>query len=160
MEIESNLHSIIDDYFSNSDYKVIDTVLRGSGGTTVLEIFVDNKDGINIDELSKISKEINGIVDEKIILNNISSLVVSSPGTDRPVKFAWQLVKHSGRILEIEMNDGEKIEGRLMNEPDERESLMLEIVSKDKKKKGSPEEREINFKDIKELKVKLSFSKK
>ncbi|MBK8552814.1 MAG: ribosome assembly cofactor RimP [Ignavibacteria bacterium] len=162
MEIEPGLQSIIDEYFSTSDYKIVETIFRGEKGTKVLEIFVDNRIGINIDEITRINKDLSSLIDEKYVINDISNLVVSSPGAERPLRFLWQLEKHAGRTLEIELNDSEHIEGKLLgiseNSGDGR--IKLEIPVKEKGKKLSHTEREINFKDVKEVKVKISFSKK
>lgn len=161
MEIESELKEILDGYFLNSGYKVIETVLRGEKGTKVLEIFVDTKNAVEIDALARINKDLIELVDKNIILNDLSKLVVSSPGAERPVKFFWQLNKHTGRTLEIELNNGDKIEGRLNRASDEGdEHIFLEVTSREKGKKVNTETRELNFKDIKEIKIKISFSKK
>lgn len=161
MEIEPQVNSIITEYFNSSDYKIIDLVLRGEKNTRVLEIYVDNKDGVSIDELAKINRDLNKIIDEKLFVKDISKIVVSSPGAERPVRFIWQLSKHTGRTLEIVLNDGEIVEGGLISVMDnEPGNIMLEIIHKEKKKQNFSEFREINFKDIKEVKVKISFSKK
>ncbi len=165
MEKEIELQNLINEYFDSSDYKIIENIIRGEKGTRVLEIFVDNEKSINIDEITKINKDLSSLIDEKIDLFNISNLVVSSPGAERPLKFHWQLRKHAGRVLEIEMNDGEKLEGRLAEFPelsDEKsgeEKITVEITVKEKGKKNTVYQREIKFKDIKEVKVKLSFTK-
>lgn len=161
MEKENELRQLIENYFSESDYKIIEFVFRGEKGTRVLEIFVDNINGINIDEITKINKDLSGLIDEKLVINDISNLVVSSPGAERPLKFIWQLHKHTGRTLEIELNDSEKLEGKLSEISEEGTGkLMIEIAVKEKGKKNSYIIREINFKDIKTIKVKISFSKK
>ncbi len=160
MEKENELRQLIEEYFSESDYKIIEFVFRGEKGTRVLEIFVDNRNGINIDEITKINKDLSGLIDERLVINDVSNLVVSSPGTDRPLKFIWQLQKHTGRTLEIEMNNTEKLEGKLSEISEDGDGkLMLEVVIKEKGKKNSYISREINFKDIKTIKVKISFSK-
>lgn len=161
METERELISVLDEYFKSSKYKIIETVLRGEKGTKVLEIFIDGEDGVNIDELASINRELNEIVDRKFIINDISKLVLSSPGTDRAVKFIWQLKKHLGRDLEIEMNDGRKIEACLTEIEDGNDGkIFVEILHKEKGKTKTKETAVIDFKDIKTLKVKISFSKK
>ncbi|MBL0106785.1 MAG: hypothetical protein IPP52_05735 [Ignavibacteria bacterium] len=46
--MENELKSIIEEYFSSSDYRIIELVLRGEKGTKVAEVYVDKEDGINI----------------------------------------------------------------------------------------------------------------
>ena len=125
MEKEIELQNLINEYFASSDYKIIENIIRGEKGTRVLEIFVDNEKSINIDEITKINKDLSSLIDEKIDLFNISNLVVSSPGAEK---------------------SGE-------------EKITVEITVKEKGKKNTVYQREIKFKDIKEVKVKLSFTK-
>ena len=155
MEKETELQNLINEYFKSSDYKVIENIIRGEKGTRVLEIFIDNEKGTNIDEITKINKDLSSLIDEKIDMFNISNLVVSSPGAERPLKYYWQIRKHAGRTLEIEMNDGEKFEGKLLEMPERSdeteadEKLSVEIILKEKGKKNTFYTRDIKFKDIK-----------
>lgn len=158
--MENELKSVIQEYFQDSSYKIIDFVLRGEKGTKVLELYVDNKEGVNIDELAKINRDLNKKVEEKIVIKDISKLIVSSPGAERPFKYIWQLYKHLERTIEVELFNGERIEGKLVvvsDNPDE--NIILDVSKKEKQKERSSELKEINFKDIKESKVKISFSK-
>jgi len=157
--MEKGLEALIEEYFRDSDYGVIEFILRGDGGTKVAEIFVDNENGINIDGLAKINRDLNQLVDNNLVIKDISKLVVSSPGAERPFKYLWQLKKHIGRILEIELNNGEKLEGKLTEISGESENVIIGIMKKEKGKQIISETRLINFSDIKESKVKISFSK-
>lgn len=160
IEMEKDLDSIVNGYFLNSNYSIIEFVLRGDGGTKVAEIFVDNETGINIDDLTKINKDLNELVDTNLVIKDISKLVVSSPGAERPFKFLWQLRKHIGRTIEAELIDGEKVDGKLVEiSDDSNEHITFEIHKKEKGKKLTSEIRIVDFKDIKESKVKISFSK-
>lgn len=159
VKMENQLKSIIERYFESSDYKLIDLVFRGEKGTKVVEIFADSAEGVNIDELSKINRDLNELADTELIIKDLSKIVVSSPGAERPFKYLWQLRKHLGRNLEIEMNDGEKISGKLTETEEEKNLIFMEIQKTEKGKKNISEIRAINFSDIKESRVKISFSK-
>jgi len=160
IDMEKGLEELIKEYFRNSDYRIIEFVLRGEGGTKVVEIFVDNENGINIDDLAKINRDLNELVDSNLVIKDISKLVVSSPGAERSFRYLWQLRKHIGRTLDIELNNGEKLEGKLTCiSDDENEYVSIDINRKEKGKQIVSETRIISFKDIKESKVKLSFSK-
>lgn len=159
-EMESELNILINSFFDKSGYRIIELLERGEKGTKVIEIFVDNENGINIDELAKLNRELNALIDEKFVIKDISKIVISSPGAERPFKYFWQLKKHEGRLLEIELNSGEKFEGRLINTESDEEILMTEIQKKEKGKSAVTEQRAVRFNEIKESKVKISFNKK
>lgn len=156
--METDIKEIAEKYFSKSDYKIIDYALRGERGTKVLEIFVDNRIGINIDELVKINHELDDIIEEKVEMIDISKMVISSPGTERSFKFIWQLLKHKDRDLDILLNNDEKLTGKLTLVSEEENKIGIESLIKEKGvKKLRAEYREINFSDIKESRIKLKF---
>ncbi|MBK9332209.1 MAG: hypothetical protein IPM96_07375 [Ignavibacteria bacterium] len=155
--METEIKNIAEDYFSRSDYKIIDYILRGEKGTKVLEIFVDNRNGINIDELVKINHELDDLIEEKIELVDISKLQISSPGAERSFKFIWQLEKHIGRDIEIRLEGDIEITGKLTMVAENDGKIGIEIQIKEKGKKNFTEYKEINFGDILESKIKLKF---
>lgn len=162
MEMETDLKELLEGYFEQSEYKIVETIYRGEKRTKVLEIFVDNRDGVRIDELARINKDLNELVDRKFAVNEISNIIISSPGADRPLKYIWQLYKHLGRKLAIQLNSAETIEGVLKEVVEDRNDsgkILIEIQKREGKKNTGIELREINFSEIKELKIKISFLK-
>lgn len=160
VKMENVLKSKIEEFFRDKEYKIIDLIIRGERGTKVIEIYADNENGINIDELARINRELNETAENEIEFSGISSLIVSSPGAERSFKYLWQLKKHIGRTIEAELNSGEKTEGKLESiEETGGGIIFLEIMKKEKGKKPVPEITALNFSDIKESRVKISFSK-
>ena len=95
---------------------IVDIVLRGQGGNKVVEVFIDTDDDVSIDLCSEISREFSRALDATDLFRGGYHLVVSSPGLDRPLKFARQYSKHIGRRMIVEQTvDGQlqKIEGKL-----------------------------------------------
>jgi len=159
-EMENQLNKLIFGFLGEKGYGIIDMIERGERGTKVVEIFVDNEEGLMLDELAKLNRDLNRMIDDNFPVNDISKLVISSPGAERPFKYIWQLKKHLGRILEIEFENGEKTEGKLLEADEESNGiLMIEVVNKNSPKISTGEIRAVNFGDIKEVKVKISFSK-
>ncbi|MBX7043488.1 MAG: ribosome maturation factor [Ignavibacteria bacterium] len=153
------MEEIIKSVIEATDYRIIELVIRGEKRTKVLEVFVDRKEGVNIDELAEISRELERRIEESHYAGELLKIIVSSPGIDRPFRYIWQLDKHVGRTLWLRLNDGSELEGKLNAVSDEAGELMI-LVAPDGKKKSDPVEALIKFKDVKEAKVKISFSKK
>lgn len=160
METDKHISEIVEEYFRNSEYKIIDFGIRGERGTRVLEILVDSQAGISIDDLAGINRDLRERVDNDLTAKDLSRLIVSSPGAENPIKYIWQLNKHVGRTLLIETKDGESFEGKLLRVIEGSDSILVEIPLKGKDKQNPVIEREINFGKINQLKVKISFSKK
>ena len=76
---------------------------------------------------------------------------MSSPGADRPLKLPKQYFKHIGRQLEVETSDGEKLTGSLVSVDEVKISIEAEVSKKETAIK------DIDFKDIKEANVIISF---
>lgn len=150
--------NLIEDYLKGSDAKLIDFVIRGERKNKILEIYVDSESGLNLETISTINRDISKLIDDiqqKTGINEISKLMVSSPGVDKPFKFGWQLHKHIGREIDITLNNGEKISGILeLLEPDN--TLIIEEVKK-KKSEPAKDKKIIKFEDIKESRIKLKF---
>jgi ribosome maturation factor RimP len=154
----SDYLALIEDNLKSTEAKLIDFVVRGEKKNKILEIYIDSEAGLNLETISTINRNISKLVDEfqaEKGTNEISKIMVSSPGVDKPFKFAWQLYKHIGREIDITMNDGEKISGILeLLEPND--TLVIEEIKK-KKSEPAKDKKIIKFSDIKDSRIKLKF---
>jgi ribosome maturation factor RimP len=73
------------------------------------------------------------IVETGVCNDGEFSLEVSSPGVDEPLSMPRQYIKNIGRNVEVEMLDGRKLEGKLLN-ADEKGVEVEEEKGKGKKK--------------------------
>ncbi|MEL6657045.1 MAG: ribosome assembly cofactor RimP [Bacteroidota bacterium] len=125
-----------------------------------LEVIIDCDTGVTFDTCRKISRYLESFIDEEQWLGEKYTLEVSSPGTDRPLQRPRQYTKHLGRKLEVKTNEGETYEGRLTEKTDEAITLTYKVRRKEGKRKVTEEvQTKINFADIKQAKVKISFNK-
>ena len=125
-----------------------------------LEVIIDCDTGVTFDTCRKISRYLESFIDEEQWLGEKYTLEVSSPGTDRPLQRPRQYTKHVGRKLEVKTNEGETYEGRLTEKTDEAITLTYKVRRKEGKRKVTEEvQTTINFADIKQAKVKISFNK-
>ena len=124
--------------------------------TKRIVVYIDGDEGVSLEACTQISRVLESVLDEEPTLGGIYELEVSSPGVNRPLKFPRQYLKHVGRTLRIELAEGTKIEGQLINTG--HESISVEIKSPDRKVK--PELREIPYDQIREAFVTVQFGKK
>lgn len=158
MQSESRIEDISRAVIAEGGYELIEMIMRGEKRTRVLELFVDRKAFVNIDDLAEMSRRLEERIGTELPETDLSRIVMSSPGTERPFRHVWQLDKHIGRTLSAEMNDGTHHEGIIENVDDETGVITL-LVPGEKKKSG-PVEVFLNFRDIRESRIKISFSKK
>ena len=83
---------------------LVDLNMRGEGGTTVLEVFVDTDNGITADECALVSRSLSAEIERQNIFTGRYRIEVSSPGLDRPLKLERQFRKNIGRQLRIITN--------------------------------------------------------
>ena len=146
---------IIENYFQNSSYNIVEIVTKGERSNKVIEVYVDRKEPLNIEDLVEINRSLNTLAEEADDIKHISKLVVSSPGTDRPVRFFWQLYKHINRNFEVKTISGDTFEGKL-NVISDNGNLLFETAVKEKNK-IIKKEREARFDEIDTMKVRVSF---
>ena len=146
---KDKIKEIVSKTVEDAGYFLIDTVIRGDKNSVVIEVFIDNEEGITTTDCSGVTKEISSLIDSGNLINVNYRLDVSSPGVDRPLKFLPQYKKHLNRKFEIKFMEGQiekKITGKL-------ESISGDVLTfSDKKSEYS-----IPFPNIIEAQVLISF---
>lgn len=130
---------------------VVDIQMSVSKIRTKLVILVDSDSGIGIDECGELSREMGAILDEQI--EDAYVLEVSSPGVDTPLKMPRQFIKNVGRLVKVTLLDGQVIKGTLESATQESFTVRPEVT----KKKQESEVQTIQYLDIKQTTVQVSF---
>ncbi|AOM77582.1 ribosome assembly cofactor RimP [Pedobacter steynii] len=120
-----------------------------------LIIHVDGDEGISIQDCAAISRHVGFYLEEENTIEKAYNLEVSSPGVGEPLKLQRQYVKNVGRELSVKLNGGEIKEGKLLSVEDQ--GITIEAKMKEKGKKAQLVETSIDFGNITETKVLISF---
>ena len=149
-QIESLLESLI------AERKEIFIVSVRIKPTNNIKVFLDADNGLNIDASAKINRSLYRIIEEKgWYPDGNFSLEVSSPGLDEPLKLLRQYHKNIGRTVEVLLEeDNAKLEGKLLQASEE--AIEIE-VKEGKNKKAVTLVKTIPFKEIKQVKILVSF---
>lgn len=148
---EKNIRELILEVVENNNFLLIDTVIRGHGNNRVIEVFIDGENYVSADDCSKVSKEIIEKFNTTALADENYRLDVSSPGTDRSLKFLKQFSKHINRKFDInykESSETKKIIAKLI----EINGDELKLIT------NNNNELIINFSNIIKAKVITSFS--
>ncbi len=120
-----------------------------------ITVLLDADNGITIEKCTIINKALYKYIEESgFFPDGNFSLEVSSPGVDKPLRLLRQYKKNIGRKLEVELNDGTKIEG-LLTEVTEEGIALEEKLGKGKKM--TIKMITILFNQIKEATVLITF---
>jgi ribosome maturation factor RimP len=154
MIVKKAIEDFLKKEFEGSDYFL---VAVKTGRDDSIKVFVDSMKGLSIQECYDISRKITAHFDRD---EEDYSLDVSSPGLDMPLSVPMQFEKNIDRAVQVILEDGSKITGIL--KAHDRDGIVLEVTSKikvegNKKKQEITESVNYNFKEIKAVKVVVSF---
>lgn len=133
--------------------------------TNNVKVFLDGDNGITIEQCIVINRALFKKVEGSgLFPNDDFSLEISSPGLDEPLKLPRQFRKNVGRVVEVMLQDGVKLEGKLI-EAKEDTIVVEEIKSKkpiSQKHKPTAKQvelvvRELPLKDVKSTKIQITF---
>lgn len=116
--IVENVESVARSVVEQQGMFLVDCVLRGKQNNRVLEVYVDSERGVTTELCAEISRQLLRELDRMDLITGNYTLVVSSPGVDRPLKFPMQYKKNIGREMEILLRDGDStrtLKGVLVN---------------------------------------------
>ncbi len=124
------------------DYELVgvDLMQRHKAGS-LLRVYIDRPEGINLDDCAEVSHRVSGILDVEDPIKGHYDLEVSSPGLDRPLFNKAHFVKFKGHRVRLELRtkvagrrritgilDGLEDDNVLVAEGSERYSLPLDTI--------------------------------
>lgn len=124
-------------------------------GNKRLSVLLDGDEGISIEQCRKANRLISNRLDEAEFTEEHYILEVSSPGADKPLLLQRQYPKHIGRELEVKLQAETLITGKLQSV--DADKIVLKLQDQKKRYTDQSPKKEINWADIKESKVIISF---
>ena len=92
--------------------EIVDIEFRheGSRGGRVLRLYLDKEGGPNVDDLSRVSRQLSELLDAEDTIDGSYTLEVSSPGINRPLKKPAHFARFVGKRIRVRTRD--LIDGR------------------------------------------------
>jgi ribosome maturation factor RimP len=131
---------------------LVDFALRGTEHRLILDLFIDNRQGVTLDNCSSVHRALLEEAETDKFLSDVYTLDVSSPGVDRPLTFNWQYDKHVGRTLAVHCAD-DHVETGVLTEVTENDIVLVPSA----KRKAPAEPRRIPFDLITSSTVEIVF---
>lgn len=91
-------------------YEFLGIEYVGQGKHSVLRIYIDHENGINVDDCAKVSHQASGILEVEDPISSQYALEVSSPGMERPLFTLAHFEPFVGKIINLRCHVG--INGR------------------------------------------------
>jgi ribosome maturation factor RimP len=125
---KEKIHKLINDFIERNGIFIVSLNVNPANKITLL---VDSMNGIRIDDCVQLSRVIESGLERD---ETNFELEVSSPGLDAPLKVEQQYLKNLGKEIEVFLQDGSKLIGKLLKADHEgftiEEKKMVKIEGK------------------------------
>lgn len=155
MDLGKEISCLVEQFIENDEIFLVEVDIKGKPGNLKIQVFIDGDRSVNVDECSKISRELSNELEEMDIIDGRYLIEVSSPGVDRPLRLIRQFPKHVGRELTIITKDSKKYQGELLSVIDEE--IEISIKSSKIKKELDSESLKLAIDEIEKATVVLRF---
>ena len=100
-----------------------------AGNNSILRLFIDHENGINVDDCAEVSRQVGAILDVEDPISSEYNLEVSSPGLDRPLFELTHFKEVIGETVNVKLsmplNGRRKFKGILS--AIENDTLIVEV---------------------------------
>lgn len=101
--VKNVVEKLVRPIIENMGYEYVDTEYVKQGRDWLLTLYADKPGGIQIDDCEQISRACESVLDEKDPIPGSYTLVVSSPGLDRPLKTDRDFERHMGSEIDVKL---------------------------------------------------------
>jgi ribosome maturation factor RimP len=101
MNWQEKWQTIIEPLLAGSPFEFIGVEQGGSGHHTLIRVYIDKLGGINIDDIAKLTRQINVVLDVESPVSGSYTLEVSSPGLDRPLFLPKHFQQQIGQKVSV-----------------------------------------------------------
>ncbi len=101
MEIRDKVIALIEPLFAEHGLELVDVEHRREGHGQVLRLLVDRDGGVDLDSLSRLSRECSDLFDGEETIPGSYTLEVSSPGIHRPLRKPAHFERYLGKKVRV-----------------------------------------------------------
>ena len=150
LSINEKIQRLVRPIVEAEEMELVDVEYK-KGSNSVLRIFIDKPEGVNVSDCTKISTQVGAFLDIEDLIENNYVLEVSSPGLDRPLKNKADYDRNKGKLIKVSLYaplEGKKtFIGRIIGADDQK------VILKEKSEKII----DIPFAAIAKGKLKIEF---
>jgi ribosome maturation factor RimP len=108
-ELPARLHELAAPLAGELGLELDEVEVRGQRGSRKVRLIAYAEDGLDIESVARLSRQVGEVLDEKDLIAGSYTLEVSSPGADRPLRRARDFGRNVGREVRIVRRD--EVEG-------------------------------------------------
>ena len=107
--------TLIEPVVTSMGYELVGVEYLPQGKHSLLRVYIDQEQGITLDDCSRVSHQLSGLLDVEDVIRGQYSLEISSPGLDRPLftedHFHRFIGEQANVRLKTAVNDRKKFKG-------------------------------------------------
>ena len=110
-ELKREIYPLAEEVAEELGYEIVDIEFQNGSKHDLLSIFIYKKEGIDLDDCTEMSRNLEKKLDNLEILKNPYYLEISSPGLDRPLKTKDDYRRNVGNEVDVKLYapiDGQK----------------------------------------------------
>jgi len=123
------LRDLLEPAIERLGYELSDLEAKLGGGSGVIRVFIDQPEGVDLDDCEKVSLAVSALLDVEDPLPGHYNLEVSSPGLDRKLTKCEHFQRFSGEMVKVKMRfpigGRKRFRGTLVSSNDE--NIVVEV---------------------------------
>ncbi|MGE4291859.1 MAG: ribosome maturation factor RimP [Desulfovibrio sp.] len=116
--LEEKLYALAEPQIEALGYRLWGLLAPAAGNKTVVSVFIDTDQGVNVDDCAKVSRDLGVMLEMEDVIPSSYTLEVSSPGLERRFFNLEQMRGFIERTVAVELselvNERRKFKGRLV----------------------------------------------
>ncbi|MGW6027459.1 ribosome maturation factor RimP [Streptomyces sp. NPDC055099] len=151
------LRELLEPLVSSKELDLEEIEVASVGRKRVLRVVIDSDDGVDLDQIAEISRELSEKLDESDAMGDGEyTLEVGSPGAERPLTEHRHYLRAVGRLVKFQLTEGgDELIARILDVDDEGMDLEVPGV-----KGRKPTARRLTFDAIAKARVEVEFNRK
>ncbi|MFG2649670.1 ribosome maturation factor RimP [Streptomyces sp. NPDC048436] len=151
------LRELLEPLVSSKELDLEEIEVASVGRKRVLRVVIDSDDGVDLDQIAEISREISEKLDESDAMGEGEyTLEVGSPGAERSLTEHRHYLRAVGRLVRFQLTEGgDELIARILTVDDEGMDLEVPGV-----KGRKPTARRLTFDAIAKARVEVEFNRK
>ena len=98
---EARLHELIEPTVISLGFELVGVLWRGGHSRGLMRIYIDHRDGVTLDDCTRVSHRVSGLLDVEDLPTSEYDLEVSSPGVDRPLFVEGDFTRFAGASMKV-----------------------------------------------------------
>jgi ribosome maturation factor RimP len=150
------LRALLEPLAGKAGLELEEVALTSSGRRRQLLVVVDAEDGVQLDAVAALSRELSQALDDSGVMGEAEYVLeVTSPGTDRPLTEPRHFRRNTGRLVKLALRERGELIARIMTV--DETGLDLEVPGVKGRK---PKPARADFAEIAKARVEVEFNRR